>query len=749
MAVTTLGIRHHGVGSAKHVLNRLQELKPDFILIEGPPEITDILKYISSVELVPPVSIMVYNIDNPKLASFYPFTSFSPEWVAIKYAIDNNIPYKAIDMPAAVAFNQSILDQNKEEENEDNDEVFTLSSLKYSIDPMSSFAGAAGYNSSEEWWDYFFERYAHSDSAVHFEAIDLAMYEMRAAEMKNEDANEKREAYMREELRKVLNDMYTNVAVICGAWHGPAINKYNTTAKEDAKILKAIPKSKIKIATTWIPWTNERLSLYSGYGAGIYAPGWYEHLWNTHEDVEIKWLINVAKIFRSKEIDVSSAHIIEASRMAQSLAALRGKSSVTLNELNDATQSIICMGDSILLNYIKKELIVANRMGSVPNDIPKVPIQEDFEKIIKSLKLSLSSASKQYDLDLRNDNDLQRSILFHRLEIINVKWASRTFKRSKGTFREAWILQWSPEMMIDLIDKAYLGNTIELATTAFIVKELQDTNHIGVVANYFEKVLPAELMLLIDVLLAKIHELSSISADIADLMKAVPPLIDVARYGNVRKADLDIVKVIVDNLILKINIGIVNACYGLDEENSAEMFQQIYALNEALKLVDNPQLVEDWYFSLKIILDKDSIHPLIQGCVSRLLLDHSIIDNEQALTYLSFALSPGNDAMHAAFWLEGFLKGSAMILVYDNKLWNMLYQWVASLSKDEFDNLLPFLRRSFSKFEFGERRQIGERAKKGKMEDVNLNANDTSEMFDKEKGRKILPIVLKFFGVKS
>ena len=26
---------------------------------------------------------------------------------------------------------------------------------------------------------------------------------------------------------------------------------------------------------TWIPWTYDRLSMWSGYGAGVHSPGWY------------------------------------------------------------------------------------------------------------------------------------------------------------------------------------------------------------------------------------------------------------------------------------------------------------------------------------------------------------------------------------------------------------------------------------------------------------------------------------------
>ena len=102
ITITILGIRHHGVGSATHVLRRLQEIQPDMIMIEGPPEITDVLKYVGHEGLVPPVSIMVYDQSEPKTSVFYPFSSFSPEWVAAEYANKNGVALRALDMPAAV-----------------------------------------------------------------------------------------------------------------------------------------------------------------------------------------------------------------------------------------------------------------------------------------------------------------------------------------------------------------------------------------------------------------------------------------------------------------------------------------------------------------------------------------------------------------------------------------------------------------------------------------------------------------------
>ena len=99
-----LGIRHHGPGSARNVKEFLETIKPDIVLVEGPPEADPLLQWVNHAELKPPVAILVYQPDDPQRASFYPFAEFSPEWQAIAYARRNNIHVRFMDLPAGLSF---------------------------------------------------------------------------------------------------------------------------------------------------------------------------------------------------------------------------------------------------------------------------------------------------------------------------------------------------------------------------------------------------------------------------------------------------------------------------------------------------------------------------------------------------------------------------------------------------------------------------------------------------------------------
>ena len=99
MSVHVFGIRHHGPGSARSLERALHELKPDCVLIEGPPDADDVLSFAANIEMRPPVALLVYASDDPGRSVFYPFANFSPEWLAIRFALERGVKVRFMDLP--------------------------------------------------------------------------------------------------------------------------------------------------------------------------------------------------------------------------------------------------------------------------------------------------------------------------------------------------------------------------------------------------------------------------------------------------------------------------------------------------------------------------------------------------------------------------------------------------------------------------------------------------------------------------
>src|SRR6266571_7429797 len=106
MSTHIFGIRHHGPGCASSLRVALEELQPDIVLVEGPPDAHGVLSLLADQQMRPPVALLVYRPDAPRHAVYYPFTSFSPEWQALHYALQHNIPARFIDLPQAIRLAQ-------------------------------------------------------------------------------------------------------------------------------------------------------------------------------------------------------------------------------------------------------------------------------------------------------------------------------------------------------------------------------------------------------------------------------------------------------------------------------------------------------------------------------------------------------------------------------------------------------------------------------------------------------------------
>lgn len=297
-----------------------------------------------------------------------------------------------------------------------------------------------------------------------FTAVKEAVSVLREYFPKTDRETLLREAWMRKIIRAAQKEGFKRIAVVCGAWHVPGLEKM-PTQKEDNELLKGLPK--VKVECTWIPWTYDRLSFRSGYGAGIVSPGWYDHLWHYPDDDGTRWMSKVAALFRTKGMDISVAHVIEAVRLAQVAAALRGLPRPSLEEYNDAVTTVMGFGDPILLQVIREALVISDRMGSVPDDVPKVPLLVDVEKLLKRLRLPLTTEVKEFQLDLRKPMDLERSIFFHRLNLLGIKMARPLRVDGKGTFKEAWSVYYEPEQTLAVIEKAVWGNTLSEAVIAY------------------------------------------------------------------------------------------------------------------------------------------------------------------------------------------------------------------------------------------------------------------------------------------
>ncbi|OIJ99102.1 DUF5682 family protein [Streptomyces colonosanans] len=726
------GVRHHGPGSARAVRAALEAARPRAVLIEGPPEADALIPLAADQEMRPPVALLAHAVDEPGRSAFWPLAEFSPEWVALRWALEHGAAAKFIDLPAT-----HTLAWGKEEQAPAEGEPGGAGPAPEAeapappqgpadavrVDPLAVLAETAGYDDPERWWEDVVEHRGagKGDVLAPFAALEDAMTALR--EEYGTGGPERdlvREACMRLQVRAAQREVGHDVAVVCGAWHVPALRR-RTTAAADRALLKGLPK--VKTDMTWVPWTYRRLSRAGGYGAGIDSPGWYGHLFEAPDRPVERWLTKVAGLLREEDRIVSSAHVIEAVRLAGTLAALRGRPLPGLSETTDAVRAVMCEGSDVPLALVRDRLVVGDVLGEVPASAPAVPLQRDLARLQKRLRLKPESRERELELDLRKETDAARSRLLHRLRLLGVGWGEPAASRgSTGTFRETWRLHWEPELAVRVAEAGVWGTTVLAAATAKAEADAVGAQALADVTALAERCLLAELPDALPEVMRVLADRAALDADVGHLAEALPALVRSLRYGDVRGTDTRALAGVAAGLAERVFVGLPPACAALDAEAAAEMRRHVDAVHGAVGLLGEAiaeahgDIRGRWCSVLRALSVRGTVAGIVRGRAVRLLLDDGEVTQEEAARLMGLVLSPGTAPADAAAWIEGFVgggSGGGMLLVHDERLLGLVDAWLTGVPAEAFTDVLPLLRRTFSVYEQGVRRTLGELVRRG------------------------------------
>ncbi|QKZ19336.1 DUF5682 family protein [Streptomyces chartreusis] len=798
-----LGVRHHGPGSARAVRAALDAARPLTVLIEGPPEADALIPLAADEAMRPPVALLAHAVDEPGRSAFWPLAEFSPEWVAIRWAVEHQVPARFIDLPATHTLawgkeDETALDAGEggepatdADEPADSQAEETDPRAAVRVDPLAVLADVAGYDDPERWWEDVVEHRGAGDGDVFapFLGLEEAMGALREAYGSGgHDRDLVREACMRLQMRAAQREFGDDVAVVCGAWHVPALRQKSSVGADKA-LLKGLPK--VKADMTWVPWTNRRLARVSGYGAGIDSPGWYGHLFSAPDRPVERWMTKVAGLLREEDRIVSSAHVIEAVRLAETLAAMRGRPLPGLSETTDAVRAVMCEGSDVPLALVQDRLVVGDVLGEVPRSAPAVPLQRDLDRIQRRLRLKPEALERELELDLRKENDAERSRLLHRLRLLRVEWGEPVASRgSTGTFRETWRLRWEPELSVRVAEAGVWGTTVFAAATAKAEADAVSAPGLADVTALAERCLLAELPDALPTVMRILADRAALDTDVGHLAQALPALVRSLRYGDVRGTDTGALAEVAAGLAERVFVGLPPACAALDADAAEEMRRHVDAVHGAVGLLGDVvgsgrdagsgsgsgqgegtsaerrgsdgsaspphgDLRKRWHAVLRVLVVRDTVPGVIRGRAVRLLLDDGELGQDEAARAMGLALSPGTPPGDAAAWIEGFVgggSGGGMLLVHDERLLGLVDAWLTGVSAEAFTDVLPLLRRTFSAYEPGVRRTLGELVRRGPGERGGAGVGGAgipgfADEFDVGRADAVVPVVRLLLGL--
>lgn len=724
MEIRTYGIRHHGPGSARRLKAALSAWQPDCLLLEGPADGQNAIGQLSKKGMQPPLALVLYAENDIENASFLPFADFSPEYQAILWAQNAQCPFFLIDLPA-----QHYLVRHQDEEqlqlfhSPKPPSVEEKMAERLRRDPLALLAELAGYQDSERWWDATIERGGITEEEAVFQALHEAIRQLRESYPEAvDDDTKRREAYMREQIRKATKAGYQRIAIIVGAWHSPAVHDFlQYKASADKALLKGLPK--IKVQAAWVPWSYPRLSRQSGYGAGVVSPAWYDLLFAYPQQALERWMVAAAQLLRQEGFEASPALAADGVALATALASLRGQQFAGADELDQAVLGTLASGHNERLALIHERLITGRKVGSVAVGSSTVPLLADLQKELKATRLSqlweqsgqhylkANKAKPRGGIDLRETNDLRKSHLLHRLQLLHIPWGELQpiNPNAISSFQEIWLLEWQPEFSLFLTERSSYGNTLPLAASRFALEKAKDIKALDQLAELVLAALRADLPSMVTPLIRQLRALSTRTHDVAALLAALPALVNTCRYGDSRKTDTSALLLLVQEIVPRLANNLGRAATNIDTEQGQELMRLIAQANYALARLTGPDLLGLWHKGLQALLTAQNIAPAVNGIALRLLFDQQLLNSDNTARYFHFALSQNQGAMAVAEFLSGFLHGGSQLLLHYPPLWSLLSDWVSQLDWESFQRVLPLLRRSLSDFSGAERRQIFQR----------------------------------------
>jgi Family of unknown function (DUF5682) len=742
------GVRHLSPAAAWHLRQLLDRVRPKLVLIEGSDDADELIPHIVSPKSKLPIAILAYTADAPVRTFVYPLATYSPEYQALVWCRENKAKVRFMDLPASVFLGlmdrddgTAVLEQEKTEEAEkkekdkptlaqtlgaDEEEAEAVSIIQEKLkrdsvyDKIAALAGEPDY---ETYWERHFEQLRADDTYLNAaRSYGAELRSMEDFSTRRAAENLVREAYMRRKIQQAIADGFKpeQIVVVTGAFHATALGPELPPMTDEE--LEKLRKRESKM--TLMPYSFFKLSSQSGYGAGNHAPAYFEMVWNGFNknlaaSLPTLFLTNVVRELRTSGTFRSTAEVIEGVRLAEAIADMKN-SLPTLRELQDAAVTLLGQGDPAVVRESLLRVEVGTAIGALAKGVSQTSIQDDFYRELTRLKLDQFKASvkRELDLDLRENRrvktaeaaflDLHRSSFLHRLAVLEVGFGQQLTVRQEGTtWAERWALQWTPEAEIAIVEAVLLGETIELAVAFKFKQCLEKCASIAEAAAIIRQACECGMSASIELARQTLQRLANDSSDFTALASATYELGLVIRYGDVRQFDAEPLKPLLEQLFLEGALSLVGAA-NCDLAFAKKMVGGMNELNKVA--LDYTSLIDEalWISELQKLSRADHLNPLLSGYACALLVERSLISNEELAREVSRRLSPGISADLGAGWFEGLAQRNRYALLTRLALWEQLANYVASLNDDEFKRALVFLRRAFGDFSPAEKRSITE-----------------------------------------
>ncbi|BCW96290.1 MAG: DUF5682 family protein [Fimbriimonadales bacterium] len=692
--VHVVPVRHHSPAIARTVQAVLESVRPQLVLIEGPSDANHLINALTAPDAVAPLALLAYRppevaqatADAAPQVAFYPFCDYSPELAALRVARRLGIEARFCDIPASATLEMREESPGTPEDAPD------------ALDPVSRLYDAVaqrmGFQSHEEWWECLFESCLRDPARLLQMTQEWGALVVAASGISEYDAL--RNAYMWRHVEQA-DAPPDAIVLVVGAAHAAAFAQPDFRAEYDPQhpLLQARPAEFLIT-----PYSFPRLSEQLGYGAGNRAPQFYQDAWELGglEHATLATLTRLVNAMKLQGDVASHADAIEAFRLAQQLARMRGKPEPGYAETIDAAIAAFGRGQAERVQTPLKRLMIGERVGSAPPSAVQPPIQAEFYRLARDLRIPVKDDPSDLRLNLAEPHAVQQSIFLHRLAVAKIPFAdlqsseAATYQQL-ARLQEKWRLQWTPLTDIALVEATIYGNTLREVALRRIAPRLQPRESLAQVSAAALEAVLCELPELYDEALQALEEASVRDGDFTSLARAAYQLTGLIEYGAARAVQQAMFEPLLQRIYTRARLHL-NAAADCGDDEAREVGAGMQLLHElAHKL---PYLSAAlWLENLRETALSERAHAYIVG-LGLGLLGFVRTDDDALWKRAQRMLSPATPPEQAAAFLEGLLQSQGGAASRSRPFVQAMHAFVMRLPDEVFLQALPMLRRAFS-----------------------------------------------------
>lgn len=283
----------------------------------------------------------------------------------------------------------------------------------------------------------------------------------------------------------------------------------------------------------------------------------------------------------------------------------------------------------------------------------------------------------------------------------------RASGQTGATWAEHWVMKWSPEVEIQVVESTLLGETIEIASAYVLQQKLDGSSTIAEASALIRTAYECGMIHQMEAGRQTLQRLAVDTRDVVQIAASIHELSLLIQYGDVRRIDTKPLIPLLEQLFRRACLFLLDASQ-CNDEASGEMLKAMNILNQAA--IAHSEEVDEllWIQELKHLSERDDCNPRLSGVACSILLERNAMTAQQCSEEVSRRLSPGIPAELGAGWFEGMSMRNRYVLLSRLSLWEQLNEYINSLDDEEFVRALVFLRRAFSTFERREKTMIAE-----------------------------------------